>query len=257
VYRGKLNWENYAVNEGITIVFSTGFSLGQAVSVFWQWTLNRDGISNANASSTGIIDEISLDRKTIGFCFDQDYKFEGLIGPGFESLTLTMQNVSDGRSTTLKLTLNFVEPASSPMSHLIYMGKLDWFQYVRNELLIVVLSSSLDHGSAALNYWQCTIDSFAVEKSNQDFVVPLQVLEGGINGITNMEMLFGYYRFEVEIGETRDTLLLTMRNPPGHKSPTSTLRLTNGSISSKASLSSIITPRFDLLIYCFIQPSSE
>jgi len=228
VYRGKLNYESYAVNEGITIVFSAGFGLGQPVSVIWQWTVDQNGIGNANASLNGIVDEVSLDEKTIGLCLDQEYRFEGTIGPGFESLTLTMHNVSNQGSSTVKLTLDYMEPASSPASHMLYMGKVDWYQYARNEVLLVIIPSSPDSKSTVCNYWQWTIDGHGVEKSNENCVVPLQVLEGGENGIIKLAIAMGYYIFEGETSNSRDTMMLTMGSPGGHKSPLMTLRRING-----------------------------
>ncbi|EIM89411.1 uncharacterized protein STEHIDRAFT_40333, partial [Stereum hirsutum FP-91666 SS1] len=58
IYRGKLDWGSYAVNEGITIIFPNDIGLGYPVGACWQWTKTEDGQANSPEFQTGTIDSV-------------------------------------------------------------------------------------------------------------------------------------------------------------------------------------------------------
>lgn len=106
VYRGKLDYYNYAKDESITIVLPTAWDIGEQISGYWQWTVDAQGNPKANTNQQGTIDilEQDGDERKIGFAFGY-YRFDGKLSKIKDTITVTMTSEKGATSspTTLKL----------------------------------------------------------------------------------------------------------------------------------------------------------
>lgn len=98
----------------------------------------------------------------------------------------------------------------------LYVGKLSWFEYAENECITIVFPAGFALKDPVCAYWQWTIDSSGVRKSNC-------TQEGFITSVTNttneyrVRFPFGYYAFEGTVSADFSLLSLEMMNPAGDK----------------------------------------
>ncbi|KAK0447805.1 uncharacterized protein EV420DRAFT_1622339 [Desarmillaria tabescens] len=228
VYRGSLFDSSYAVNEAITIVFPTDFCLGELVSAFWQWTKDAEGNEKVNVSYNGIIDSVTLAKK-IGCSYDHYYRFDVTLAADFKSLTLMMCSPSNNTSATFTgtLQLSYSEPPFTPRC-LVYVGKLDWLAYAKNEMLTVIVPSTFNEGDPVCVYWE-----------RNEFVTSMEILSESGDGKKQLGIPMNYYRFDGWVNSNRDAITLTMSTPStpstGKSNPV-TLRLANDLMTRKKAL---------------------
>lgn len=227
VYRGKLNWDGYAVNEALTIILPSNIDLGELVCVYWQWTTDDAGAQKKNESVVATINRVTRtdDEKSIRFFQDRDYRFDAVLGPDMETLDVTMSNnVGDNSSTILQL--GYSDNTSIPMYH-VYVGKLNWYWYAVDEMITVAVLSTFDKGDPVCVYWQWTVHSTGTKKGNADIHGAIDdAVETGAG--KKIGFLYNnYYKFDGEVDEDGETMVLTMRNPNGDKSGPITLQLSS------------------------------
>ena len=141
VYIGKLNWLKYADNEMITIVVPNSLQKGAPICAYWQWTQDSKGRKKSNCDMFGTIDDIS-DGVTIQFFQGQYYKFSGTVAEDKGSMSLTMTNPSDYRST-IALHLSHSNSSMSQLKRLTFTTE----SIVRNDKREAFICSLRDSGS--------------------------------------------------------------------------------------------------------------
>ncbi|KAB8210312.1 hypothetical protein BDV34DRAFT_220904 [Aspergillus parasiticus] len=98
VYTGKINYENYAQDELITVIFEQDSdTMDESVVAIWQWTENYAGERKANSIHVGSLNgirKLGSGEREIEFLQNQAeesyYWFRG--NQTSEDLTLTMYN---------------------------------------------------------------------------------------------------------------------------------------------------------------------
>jgi len=234
VYRGKLNWGNFAVNDALTIIFPGAFGHGEPVYACWQWTKITTGATKVNVCAQGSINSVTTvgDECKIGFFYERNHRFDAVLAPDVKQITVTMSNKSNQRSSPTTLQHSYSVPSILPQSAkcLVYTGKLSWLNYAADEMITVVVPNSFDWGEPICAYWQWTMNVKGVEKLNYDAVgfVDSSTKAGKITFHTNK-----HYSFEGEVANTGDKLTLTMRNPKGDISKPVHLVLSSSKFSRK------------------------
>ncbi|KAL1689438.1 hypothetical protein GGG16DRAFT_126442 [Schizophyllum commune] len=105
----------------------------------------------------------------------------------------------------------------------VYNGKLDWYDYAKNECITLVFPAGFALKDPVCAYWQWTADAKGVEKSNTYQL-------GAISSVTKtadeyrVAFSFEYYSFEVVVAPDLKSVTATMRNPAGDTSSALTLQ---------------------------------
>ena len=219
VFRGKFNFERYAVNEGITFVFPSGVGPNEEVHALWQWTVNEQGAAKGNVTYSGVVSHVDSTTGAITLFThpDQYYNFSGTLSADLSSIDLTLHAVNGGKSEPFKVTLNHADPAP-----LVYTGKLNWLKYALNQMITFVVPSASHYntGDSALLYWQWDEDAEGVKKGNVSLKGNIEVTEVGPNGVKKFVIATSYYSFQGTVSGDRKELKLTMSNPGGATSNT-------------------------------------
>ncbi|KAE8331493.1 hypothetical protein BDV39DRAFT_201142 [Aspergillus sergii] len=116
VYTGKLNYDSYARNEIITVIFGgEATTVNEPVVATWQWTENAAGEKKANSPSFGSLNEVKYvsyaEREVTFFKKEAEqtyYWFQGRVTSS--GLTLNMYNRAGDlcvENITLKPTYPF------------------------------------------------------------------------------------------------------------------------------------------------------
>ncbi|KAN0092197.1 hypothetical protein V8E51_018044 [Hyaloscypha variabilis] len=234
IYRGKLNFGDYAVNEGITVMFPSGFQLGDLIYTFWQWTEMKDGRTKVKAFYNCVIDEatiISTGIKHLHFNNSDDtyYTFEASFSNGIDSLTLTIIG-DDGYSGTANVSVVYqpdAPPSLFDSAPRLYIGKLtNFMQYAVDEMLLIVAPESMDKGNTICAFWQWTVNTNGDTKVNVDGVSTIQDVTWNDQEGESFKFTLGdgyYYKFDVRLYEVSKYLTYTMTGTNGES--TGTLRL--------------------------------
>jgi hypothetical protein len=169
VYRGKLNWSNFAVNETCSFVLPGTFDVGQPVYAIWQWTKDSEGNSKPNVFLQGHVntDTVSEGARIVGFHYENYYKFDAVVGSD-DGLTVTMRNPNGDKSKAIALKLTYNDSGSSKF--LIYTGKYNEVPYANDEMMTVIMSPTLSFGSTIGIFWQWTSDWGHTKKVMQSYV---------------------------------------------------------------------------------------
>ncbi|KAF8535219.1 hypothetical protein BDD12DRAFT_912923 [Trichophaea hybrida] len=238
VYRGKLNWSQFAVNDTLTIIFPGAFGHGEQVYAYWQWTKVVSGAKKVNECAEGTINSITTvgNEHQIGFFYHRYYRFNAVLSANAERITVTMvENPNPTKmSSPTTLQLSYSEPSVLPQTSrcLVYTGKLNFLHYAVDEMITVVVPSSLDQGEHICAYWQWTVDTKGTEKQNCDSV-------GFIDSSTKAGKITfhadKYYSFDGEVAKTGDKMTLTMKDLNDRSKPIH-LELSSSNFSKKQAL---------------------
>ncbi|ROW13089.1 hypothetical protein VPNG_05919 [Cytospora leucostoma] len=99
----------------------------------------------------------------------------------------------------------------------VYVGKLNWYDYAKDECITVVFPAGFAVNDPVCAYWQWTVDASGNEKINT-------VHLGLITSVTKtareyrVRFPFDYYAFEGVVATGLEALSLTMSKPSGEKS---------------------------------------
>jgi hypothetical protein len=235
IYRGKMNWDDYADNEEFTVILPFGTSrLDDPIHLYWQWTKAATGATKLNVlARTTITSAIQTAVKgEAGFsCVHDDYyTFDITSKQSGEQLSVYMRNPKGYTSAEMVLqrfSPSRVLPDSAfPMSPerpipRIYAGKLNWFDYAVNELFLVVLPDGLGRSYPATAHWQWTVLDNKVEKLNCDADDRQHYSESDHQDANTFYFTQGgYYTLECTADDTAQTLTVTVKNPAGDSQST-------------------------------------
>jgi hypothetical protein len=219
VYRGKLNWYNYAVNESCTFVFPGSFDVGQPVYALWQWTKDAAGTAKGNVFLEGHVnaDSVVDGKRKILFHYENYYHFDAVIGSDEKSISLTMWKDANGKiekanPTTLDLALHNKDTSK----FLIYIGKYTEAPYADNEMITVIGSPSIYYGNPIGVFWQWTKDAQGAEKVMQTYTGTVTSFHQANDGI-KLEFIKpeNYYKFDMRVDNQFQKMKLRIANDPG------------------------------------------
>lgn len=220
IYRGKLDWGSYAVNEGITIIFPSDIGLGYPVGACWQWTKTEDRKPNDPQFQSGIIDSVERREKdsiVLGFFHDHRYRIQAST-QGVDSLTITMtSDTVEGPSDTKTLDLVSI-PAewipSIPHALLptfrLYFGKLTYLPYAKDELFIMILPRGMATNAPVFAFWQWTTDAKGIQKANTDSIDRIRDPIGDTWAVQGRD-----YKLAVTIDDTKQNANVNLENSAG------------------------------------------
>jgi len=216
IYRGKMNWYEYADNEEFTVILPCGERLNDPINLYWQWTKNSSGEPKVNVLSqttittvtqTGIPGEVKFS------CVCNNYYTFDITSKQYGAqLSILMRNPKGDTSSEMILQKFY------PSQPRTYAGKLNWYDYAVNELFIVVLPAGLGEDLPVTAYWQWTKNAQGEPKVNRD--VNDKQRHGDKNTKDPNTFYFGdgYYTFNCTADDKNKTLTVTMKNPSGNSS---------------------------------------
>ncbi|KAH6916876.1 hypothetical protein BKA70DRAFT_315572 [Coprinopsis sp. MPI-PUGE-AT-0042] len=221
IFSGKLDWYSYAVNENITIVVPAGFALNDPIYAYWQWTVDSGGNHKANTSQSGTIQAVTstANKSQISFSFGY-YSFDAIVASDYSTLVATMRNPKGDTSQPLTLIRQPGESDQSP-STVTYTGKLNWFNYAVNEMIVLVIQAAgVSNGAPVGLYHQWTVHSDGTQKKNCPVNATFRnvtVQSDGIKGTFGD----GYYTYEVTVPNNGQDATIRMSNPNGNTTSSS------------------------------------
>jgi hypothetical protein len=218
VYRGKINWFNYAVNENCTFVFPKGFAVGDPVYTAWQWTKHSSGAPKVNHFVEGHVnmDSVVDGKRTIRFHEENYYHFDATISSDEKSIVVTMWKDADGKVEKAKPTTLDLAMTSGTSALVLYIGKYTEPPYADNEMIMVIASPNLYYGNAIGVFWQWTKDSTGKEKVPQTYTGTVTDFEQDSSGI-KVEFIkdSNYYKFSMKVDNSLKNMKLRIASNAG------------------------------------------
>lgn len=227
IYRGKLDWFSYAVNEGFTMVPPEEWGYGGTIYCYWQWTELDDGSKKVNNPQTSTINGVSVadsGATTFSWTFggyytlqttisDLDTKYE--VGSKLTIATSNPQN--DTSSFDVTVVSNTPKDTFSGIlsSYRIYVGKLSWYEYAVNEMIVIVIPDEVETDAPICAFWQWTVTSSGEEKENVDCVTTIEKCASTDSGEDITFDQGGYYTLVGSTKEADNSMALSMSNPNG------------------------------------------
>ncbi|GBB91534.1 hypothetical protein RclHR1_01890008 [Rhizophagus clarus] len=220
IYRGKMNWYEYANNEEFTVILPCGKRLNDPINLYWQWTKDSSGDRNVNVLSqttitsvtqTGIPGEVKFS------CLCNNYYTFDITSKQYGTrLSIFMRNPRGDTSSEMVLQKFY------PSQSRTYAGKLNWYDYAVNELFIVFLPAGLGEDLRVTAHWQWTKNAQGVPKVNCDVNDKQRHEDKDPN---KFYFKNGYYTFKCTADNKNKTLLVTMKDPSGNSSGPMMLKL--------------------------------
>ncbi|KAL7269583.1 hypothetical protein RUND412_007746 [Rhizina undulata] len=248
IYYRKFNWSQYIQDELITIVLPGAFALNDPICAYWQWTTDDKGREKTNCIKEGVINSISKvgNEYIIGFVKDDDFKFEARVANGASVLEVTMTNPKDEKDKrTFKVDLHYSDKWKTPNA-LIYTGKLNWFEYVRNEMITLVAPTGLREGHPVCIYYQWTKDGNGVKKVNHCFKNTIRDVKTASDGGIKAQFGDGYFEFSINLSNSKKTLSLEMTNPSGDRDGDAPYTLQANDFRTRIENGFALTVRYDV-----------
>ncbi|KAG7086960.1 hypothetical protein E1B28_002877 [Marasmius oreades] len=214
IFNGKLNWFRYAVNETITIVFPAGFALNDPVCAFFQWTQDDAGKKNVNTIQQGVISMVIAkpDYFQVSFQASGYYGFDIIVPGHLNTITATMWNPANERSNPMTCTRQYGDLARVP-STAVFTGKLNWFNYARNEMVSLVVPNGVSNGAPVGLYSQWSVDGAGVPKANHAVNSTFRNVTASANGEAKGTFDDGYYTYEATVLSGSQGAKIRMSNP--------------------------------------------
>ncbi|BBN16459.1 hypothetical protein MPTK1_7g06490 [Marchantia polymorpha subsp. ruderalis] len=215
VYRGKLNWLIYAVNETCTFVFPKGFAVGDPVYTAYQWTENSSGAKKVNNFVEGYVnmDFVVDGKRTIRFHEENYYHFDATISSDEKSIVVTMRNDPHGsveKPTTLDLAMT-----SDTSALVLYMGKYTEHPFADNEMIMVIGSPNFSSGNSIGVFWQWTKQSGGKEKVPQTYTGTVTDFHQDTSGIKfDFNKDSNYYKFSMNVDNSLKNMKLRIATQP-------------------------------------------
>ncbi|KAF3055738.1 hypothetical protein GL218_07191 [Daldinia childiae] len=128
----------------------------------------------------------------------------------------------------------------------VYVGKLNWYEYAKDECITIVFPAGFALKDPICAYWQWSISAAGVSKENH-------IQNGSITGVTSTTNEYGvrsesgYYSFQGYVSADFKSLTLTMTDPNGkHASVKLSLRYGD---TMRIPSTSVFTGKLDWLTY--------
>lgn len=231
IYRGEFMWMRHAINQHITFVFPTDFTLGQPVFAFWEWDVDSEGEQKSIVQYKGKIDNVKEDGS--GFtCFadsEHFYKFDITFdgSPPQSWLRTIMINKNGSKSDLFIATLHYTSsPSSAIPASRVYIGRVNWsatlYESAKNELIAAVVPFDFATGADICFYWQWTLntaDPLSSHPSGQ-FQGTLEVqTESAQVDKKTFKIKHDYYTGQGTLDESTDSITITLGEEwPGNDS---------------------------------------
>ena len=219
IYRGKLNWSNYALNEGFTLIFpESEFKVGAPAIAAWQWAVNAQGAKKQNMFVKGVIDSVVISgsgERQIFFHQNQHYRFQGVFSDDMKSITVVMSDPSGQKSSLKPLYNVYDSPLIAGINPRYFLGKMNWLNYAIDEMCLFIIPRGGELNSDVLGYWQWTIDSHGIKMQNANFK---DIIRSAEKSSVGEIVVFGddeatYYTFDGIIASDGNTFTVNMKNP--------------------------------------------
>ncbi|KAG6855970.1 hypothetical protein H0H87_008868 [Tephrocybe sp. NHM501043] len=122
IFRGKLDFFNYATNEAITVIVPKSFQPGEPVYLFWKWTKVPSASANPHFFDVGTFAVEPMNGMTKIVFLHSQYHFDTIFSYDFRSLVLRARLV-DGRASQYPIVLSSVyrDDVSTPV---LFCGSL-------------------------------------------------------------------------------------------------------------------------------------
>ena len=222
VYRGKLNWFNFVLDEGFTLIFhDSEFKAGASAIAAWKWTVTGDGSKNQNAFMQGVIDSVVISgtgERQIFFYQNQYYRFQATFSDDMKSITVVMSNPSGEKSSPTTLTNVYDSPLTAGIIPRYFLGNISFYPYATDEMFLVIIPHGSELNSDILAYWQWTVDAGGNKKSNFNFKDIVRSAEQTSVGeiVTFGDNTASYYSFDGTIANDGKTFSVKMKDPKGN-----------------------------------------
>jgi hypothetical protein len=218
VYRGKINWFSYAVNETCTFTFPKGFAVGDPVLAAWQWTKNSAGNPKVNNFLQGHVnaDSVVDGKRTILFHYENYYHFDAVISDDEKSIVVTMWKDPEGKVEKAKPTTLALAMSNDSSAFVYYIGKYTEQPYADNEMISVISSPNLYYGDTIGVLWQWTKDAAGNEKVPQTYTGTVTAFQQANPGI-KLEFIkdSNYYKFSMAVDNARKNMKLRIASDAG------------------------------------------
>ncbi|UNI17474.1 hypothetical protein JDV02_003814 [Purpureocillium takamizusanense] len=216
VYVGKLDWQKYAQNECITLVFHSGVALLDPVSLYWQWTIDGQDVVKKNHIEHALITTVSKATSDYVIRFATYYSFEATISSDFAFITLTM---SDPKGTTSKarLSLEYADLSRIPSAQ-VFTGKIAWSEFSVNEMASLIVPGEIGNGEPIILSHQWTKDGSGNPKVKHVVKGTMRDVVPGIGNSISGKFDDGYYKYDFRLGTPE--VWLSMTDPSGVAAPT-------------------------------------
>lgn len=232
IYRGKLNWYRYAIDESVTFILVDGHaSVGARLGLYWMWTEDARGARNADRIRQTDVRSIK-EAPPNEFRFissDEHHTFDITSNRMGSKLHVTMASPNDDSTQFTLDRLDFPQPEkfSASPAPMIYHGKMFWWEHAVNELFVIALPLGIGNDLPVSGHWQWTTTADGKKKHAVNMVgmQRCQVNQAGLVDTFRFPQQDSYYQFECTPVSGCRALSTTMSSNGGRWSKTFTLYL--------------------------------
>ncbi|KAF8635358.1 hypothetical protein AX17_003935 [Amanita inopinata Kibby_2008] len=216
IYRGKINWKGFAVNEPFTLIVPVAFISNAPISAYWLWTQSPEGRGITVAEHTHITTQPISDTETkVSFALGNSFTFEATLPHDgmIETLSFAMSNKSgDVSSVNVSLSHSYCEYL--PQCR-IYNGTFLQTESSRPELLFIVIPRDMEAGAEICAFWESDESGVNdVEKSSIQKITDVQEIMGGKTiSFTQNDL----YKFSIDLIEEEQRLQAKLEDAAGRQ----------------------------------------
>jgi hypothetical protein len=275
IYRGKIDYSKYAVNEEFTLILPTTIAIGEPVFAAWQWTETEEGDAKINTFETNVIDRVVMSSpKGFGFTYyNSFYTFditENDVLP--TDLTVTMKDTAAGNTTSsfsLQRYSEFIPVERGlplPVYPRIYVGKMIYGDFAQQEMFIIVVPDILENDADVYAFWQWTqLYEDNARKVNVNYKSKVSSAKPTDDGRYFEFDVAGTYTLNVDVHEDKDSLTVKLIGKTGINFNSFPLDLSlvddspTGQRRKRAlsDVTSLVSNDSDEAIYCWLRPSAS
>ncbi|KAF8636306.1 hypothetical protein AX17_003637 [Amanita inopinata Kibby_2008] len=216
IYKGKINWKDFAINEPFTLIVPDAFIAKAPISAYWLWTKSPEDHDTTVAEHTYITTQPISDTETkVSFALSNSFTFEATLPHDgmIESLSFTVSDQS-GDVSSVDVTLSHSYCEHLPQCR-IYNGTFSWTESSRLEMLFIVIPRAMEAGAEISAFWgndESGIND--VEKSIIQKITDVQETAGGKTISFTQNNL---YKFSVDVIEKGEQLQATLEDAAGRQ----------------------------------------
>ncbi|XDG04439.1 hypothetical protein ABKA04_004054 [Annulohypoxylon sp. FPYF3050] len=190
------------------------FALKDPVCAYWQWTVDGSGVQKRNNTQIGSITSVTDTGSGYQIRFPCSYyAFEGTVSADLASLSVELLEPT-GLKGPGNLSLEYNDKVCIPSTS-IFTGKLNWLEYCKNEMVVVIIPRDVADDKPIYLIHQWTVDGSGKTKTNHRVNAPLNSVKTISEGTVTAKFDDGFYKYDIAIPRSGNKVTLSMVDPGG------------------------------------------
>ncbi|KAF8636307.1 hypothetical protein AX17_003638 [Amanita inopinata Kibby_2008] len=250
IYRGKINWKGFAVNEPFTLIVPVAFIANAPISAYWLWTQSPEGHDTTVAEHTYVTAQPISDTETkVSFALGNSFTFEATLPHDgmIESLSFSMSDQS-GDVCYVDVSLSHSYCEYLPQCR-IYNGTLLRTESSRPEMLFIVIPRGMEAGAEICAFGES--DESGVDNIEKSSIQKITDVQETADGKTISFTQNNLYNFSVDVIEEGELLQATLEDAAGRQLGVSLKQNQHPDMKVMETTSALVNDTSDT-VYCLL-----